>query len=288
MSWICKICETENPDSLKICEVCESPRENDTADIDFFKEKYGALYKSVIRYQYELLKAADKGNTIAQYKLGEWFNNHNSLEAYKKEALVWYEKAAKKDNKDATRKLIKLYIHEKTLIDVASAIKWYKKLGEDISRDDYYAIGEAFEKGHSGQKNIHTAVKYYKKASEKGHFMAQFKLGVAYELGGGTSKKLPEAKKMYEKAATLGCNTEYRIKRIDEKIEREKNDENGITINKIFGYIMLLCSAIFIITAISEHGSENFSINEGKETVVWIMSIIFIICGIFLINLKNK
>ena len=38
MSWICSKCETENPDRLNVCEVCDSPRE--LTSLDKTRKKY--------------------------------------------------------------------------------------------------------------------------------------------------------------------------------------------------------------------------------------------------------
>ena len=57
MSWICPKCETENPDRLKVCEVCDSLRE--TPLKDKLKEKYGeAAYRSFIKKHHDLLESA--------------------------------------------------------------------------------------------------------------------------------------------------------------------------------------------------------------------------------------
>lgn len=76
MSWICPKCETENPDRLKVCEVCDTPREKSPEDKlkMRLKEKYSDdAYKSFIRYHYDLLDTADKGDVKAQFLVGEWF-----------------------------------------------------------------------------------------------------------------------------------------------------------------------------------------------------------------------
>ena len=67
MSWICPKCETENPDRLKVCEVCDSPRE--ASSKDKLKEKYSeAAYRSFIRHHHDLLESADNGDKNAQYQ----------------------------------------------------------------------------------------------------------------------------------------------------------------------------------------------------------------------------
>lgn len=55
----------------------------------------------------------------------------------------------------------------------------------------------------------------------------------------------------------------------------------------MFGYIFLFSGALLIVVGLSQHGSENFRINPGKEIDVYIFAAVFLIGGIALI-LNNK
>ena len=90
MSWICKRCETENPDTVDVCEVCDSSRntknDNDLQNeelawcrkaslyddviarrADIMSKYDGYTYKKKMKYAPNLLISADKGNPDAQY-----------------------------------------------------------------------------------------------------------------------------------------------------------------------------------------------------------------------------
>ena len=134
MSWICPKCETENPDRLKVCEVCDSPREISPVDKlkERLKEKYSDIvYRSFIRYHYELLDSADKGDVNAQYKVGEWFLERGSIglsDDYSKVAVFWFRNAALKGHKDAQFKLASCYEEGRGVCQIKDeAIKWYKE-----------------------------------------------------------------------------------------------------------------------------------------------------------------
>ena len=242
MSWICPKCETENPDRLKICEVCDSPRESSPVDKlkEKLKEKYSDdAYKSFIRYHYSLLASADQGNSVDQYKVGEWFFNKYSADCYKI-AAIWFLAAAKQGNMAAQSKLALCY-EEGYGVPKAkdAAIKWYNeaankggitarqrylklkyagKIYEAVvryriellwaadngNRNSQYQLGEWFS-CHNGQSSYREeAFSWYEKAAKSGQGDAMLKLGECYENGIGVYSNYSEAIKWYKKAAKGG------------------------------------------------------------------------------------
>lgn len=375
MSWICPKCETENPDRLKVCEVCESPREicavdklkkalkekySDSAYKSFIRFHYSLLdsadkgdvnaqyqvgewffcrgragteddlsriavfwyqkaamkghidsqfklalcyeegrgvyqikeesikwykkaasegdekalqkyltlkycsktYESVIRYRVGLLSAADAGDNNSQYRLGEWFRNHNTQSAYREEAVVWYTKAAKSGhagamyslgycyemgdgvsssyslaikwykkaansgNKSARQKLAESYLYGRMVNkDVTEALKWYGKAGIGISGIDLCNIGYAYDVGDGVQMDKLKAVDYYRRAAEKGDDVAQYNLGVCFENGNGVTRNLETAKYWYEKAASQGhSQAQQCMARVNSDIINQEQD----------------------------------------------------------------
>ena len=372
MSWICPKCETENPDRVKICEVCETPRESSPVDelksrliekygdaaykpfiryhynliasadqgnsVDQYKvgvwffnkysadcykiatiwflaaakqghitaqsmlalcyeEGYGVpksketaikwykkaalegdeialhkylklkysskTYEGILRYRYELLRAADSGNSNSQYLLGKWFSDHNSQSSYKEEAFFWYEKSAKNGYRDAMFKLgecyengigvycnyneaikwytkaakggndsaqlrlVKAYLYGFMVNkDVNEALKWYELVGTGLDGADLCNIGYAYDTGDTIMMNKFKAVEFYRKAAEKGDSVAQYNMGVCYENGNGVSIDNNVAKYWYEKAASQGYSQAVQcVSRINSKIHSEKQDE---------------------------------------------------------------
>ena len=59
---------------------------------------------------------------------------------------------------------------------------------------------------------------------------------------------------------------------------------NTVSLSKLIGYFFIFFAVMLSVVCISEHGTENFAINEGKEMVCWIITIIIFIVGFFLIK----
>lgn len=212
----------------------------------YIKLKYNSVvYDSVIRYRPSLLYNADKGDTDAQYQLGEWFNDHHGNSSYRTEAIDWYRKAAKGYNKKAQLKLAESYLYGKlTKKDVKEALRWYRLAGNYISALDLYNIGVAYDVGNGIKMDKVKAVEYYRKAADKGNKMAQYNLGVCYENGTGVDKDIDVAKYWYEKAAAQGHERAQQcVSRINEELNEKKKKEIiilsiiNIVIGSFFGII---------------------------------------------------
>ena len=237
---------------MTVCEVCDSPREISPVDElkERLKEKYSdAAYKSFIRYHYELLESADKGDTSTQYRVAEWFNRGGSSESsndYSKIAVSWYQKAAMKGHIDAQLKLASCYeegrgVHQ----NKDEAIKWYKKAAsegdekalqkylklkycskvyESVIRyrigllsaadagDHYsqYQLGEWFSNHNTQSAYREEAVAWYTKAAKGGHKDACIKLGESYLYGKMVTKDVAEAVKWYDKVGNDISGTDLR------------------------------------------------------------------------------
>ena len=156
MSWICSYCETENPDVVNTCEVCNTPRRSVLscpADFDYKKndnhkiaewQNKAILYeKKVVNYSYlvskygfnqyndiilfapYLLYSADQGNPESQFMLGELFLNHWKYE-YKANAFPWFSRAANQGDGNAMEKIA--FCFEEGIgveRDYMKAKKWY-------------------------------------------------------------------------------------------------------------------------------------------------------------------
>lgn len=110
----------------------------------------------------ETAKAAEQGNTEAQYELGRnatflvGMSAKNATEAEK-----WYQKAANQGNAKAQNELGNLYY-----------------TGLNVTR------------------NYSEAIKWYQKAAEQGIASAQYKLGYMYDYGQGISQNRDRSCKM--------------------------------------------------------------------------------------------
>ncbi len=240
MSWICHRCETENHDRLKICEVCDTPRESSLVDElkSRLKEKYcDAAYKTFILNHYRLLESADEGHTNDQYQVGEWFYSRGKVgfsDNYSMIAVFWYRKAAMGGHIDAQVKLASCYEEGRGAPqNKDEAMKWYKKAAtegdrsalvkylrlkydnktyKEVIRNKIDLLSNA-DKGIRDSQFLlgewfrshyrEEAVVWYTKAAQSGHVEAMFRLGECYEMGLNVCN-FSEALKWYIKAAKGG------------------------------------------------------------------------------------
>ena len=149
MTWICSYCETENPDCVNICEVCNTPRKNVLSNTkgfeyliiewqnkaklyekavyyDYLVSKYSFVqYDDIILYSPSLLYDADQGDPKSQFLIGELFLSHWKHE-YRANAFLWFSRSANQGNGNAMEKIA--FCFEDGIgveRDYMEAKKWY-------------------------------------------------------------------------------------------------------------------------------------------------------------------
>ena len=105
------------------------------------------------------------------------------------------------------------------------------------------------------------------------------------KCGTNRNQYLKEEKEREQRKAKEQARLEQ-LQRQQQQKTLEENKENFRGCFTLLGYLGLFFGVMFILIGISEHGSENFRINQGKETMVYAMAAISIIAGVFF--LKNK
>ena len=152
------------------------------------------------------IKAAEKGNSVAQFKLGIMYQHSEGVAEDAAEAVKWYRKAADQGNSVAQYNLGAMYhCGESIAEDAAEAFKWFRKAAEQgYSNASVYAYELSFTEDTEDTEDTSEAAKWCRKAAEQGHATAQFNLGVAYANGQGVSEDATEAVKWYRKAAEQG------------------------------------------------------------------------------------
>jgi TPR repeat protein len=162
-------------------------------------------------------KAADKGNSIAQFSLGVCYFNGAGVEQNFTEATKWFRKAADQGDADAQYWLGYCYEYRRGIeLNYIEAAKWYRKAanqGHDAAKKK---LGWCLENATDsvqlyqlGKKAYHElndpeAAKWYRKAAEQGNADAQYELGCCYYSGRGVEQNYTEAVKWYRKAADQG------------------------------------------------------------------------------------
>ncbi len=116
-----------------------------------------------------LTQAAEKGQAVAQYRLGTLYERGQGIPADAAKAAHWYEMAANQGNRKAMHNLAVSYAG-----------------------------------GATGKKNMAEAARWFAKAAALGLSDSQFNLAVLYERGDGVPQSLLDAFKWYSIAAAAG------------------------------------------------------------------------------------
>jgi TPR repeat protein len=134
---------------------------------------------------------ANKGDPVAQFKLGIAYFNGEGVAKDLVEALKWHRKAADQQLVEAEYIVAVCYDEGKGVeIDRAEALKWYRKAAEHGVAEAQYRMGV-----HHGAilNDWVEAVKWYRKAADQGVDDAQFWMGCCYLNGQGVAKDEVEA-----------------------------------------------------------------------------------------------
>ena len=116
-----------------------------------------------------LTQAAEKGQAVAQYRLGTLYERGQGVAADPVKAAHWYELSANQGNRKAMHNLAVSYAG-----------------------------------GAGGKKNMAEAARWFAKAAALGLSDSQFNLAVLYERGDGVPQSLLDAYKWYSIAAAAG------------------------------------------------------------------------------------
>jgi localization factor PodJL len=116
-----------------------------------------------------LTQAAEKGQAVAQYRLGTLYERGQGVAADPARAAHWYQLAANQGNRKAMHNL-----------------------------------AVSYASGAAGKKNMAEAARWFAKAAALGLSDSQFNLAVLYERGDGVPQSLLDAYKWYSIAAAQG------------------------------------------------------------------------------------
>ncbi len=117
----------------------------------------------------EFRPLAERGNVLAQYKLGLMYNNGEGVRRDFGKAATWFFRAA-----------VQGYAPAQT------------------------SLGVKYEKGQGIKRNYREAVNWYRHGAEQGYATAQYRLGRMYVLGHGIWRDYTEAITWFEIAAAQG------------------------------------------------------------------------------------
>lgn len=188
-------------------------------------------------------QAASAGNTEATYRLGKLYENgtlvapdleeafvyyqvaaaqnfapaqealarfykegKGGAPAHEGEAVLWWIRAAKQDDKDALQKIKEAQMNDLLLYERVLALDdLLQKPLEELDAAACFDIGNAYRQGNPVARNDEEAFKWFKNAWEKGEGFSQAAVEMAemYRLGEGVEKDEQKALSLYAQAAEL-------------------------------------------------------------------------------------
>jgi localization factor PodJL len=141
-----------------------------------------------------LTQAAEKGQAVAQYRLGTLYERGQGVSADPVKAAHWYEMSANQGNRKAMHNL-----------------------------------AVSYASGAGGRKNMAEAARWFAKAAALGLSDSQFNLAVLYERGDGVPQSLLDAFKWYSIAAVAGDSESKQRMGV---LQTQLSDSDRATANK--------------------------------------------------------
>ncbi|KAF9930195.1 hypothetical protein FBU30_000795 [Linnemannia zychae] len=153
-------------------------------------------------------KAAEQGHTSAQFAVGSMYENGYSVPKDYLTAMIWFRRAADKGHSDAQNNIGNLYLNGHGVQqDYSQAMNWYKKAAEQGVANAQLVIGCLYYNGHGVQQDYSQAMNWFKRAAEQGHATAQTNIGSLYECGHGVQQDYSQAMNWFKRAAEQGHAT---------------------------------------------------------------------------------
>jgi TPR repeat protein len=155
-----------------------------------------------------LRKLAERGDSQAQYNLGQKYAKGQGVQQDYWEAFSWYARAADRDLRiapEARCAIGKMYAKGQGFYqNYKEAFYWYEKAAKDHHTEAEYALGVMYDKGLGVKQDEEKAIKWYEKVD---HAAAQYSLGLIYEKRLARDYSRCHSSKMslkwYEKAAVM-------------------------------------------------------------------------------------
>ena len=129
------------------------------------------------------------------------------------QAIYWWQKAADAGNSGAQYRLAFCYLKgDGVEKDVEKAVYWWQKAADAGDSDAQYRLAFCYLKGDGVEKDVEKAVYWWQKAADAGNSAAQYRLAFCYLKGDGVEKDVEKAVYWCQKAADAGnSGAEYML-----------------------------------------------------------------------------
>lgn len=160
------------------------------AGLQYMLGSYCFMKKDTIQAIEYWMKAAEGGNSEAQYNVGLMNLNGMGMPQDYEKAITWYKKAIEQGDENAMNDLGYCYMEgfgvEK---DEKTGFEWWVKAAESGYVTKCAVIGDAYRDGTYGmKKNDKEAVRWYQKGADGGDECAIYSLSYMYYSGRGVKK----------------------------------------------------------------------------------------------------
>ena len=149
---------------------------------------------------------ADKGNGMALYLMGAYYENgYNAVDCRREKAIEYYRKALQAGYAPAAIECCSYESDEERKNDLLN--QWAEKNSALAQEGDCLAeedLGYMYHYGRGVEQSYEKAVEWYRKAADQGYARAQHNLGYMYYSGHGVEQSYEKAVEWYRKAADQG------------------------------------------------------------------------------------
>jgi localization factor PodJL len=122
-----------------------------------------------------LSQAAEKGQAVAQYRLGTLYERGQGVAVDPAKASHWYELSAAQGNRKAMHNLAVFYASKK---DMANAARWFAKAASLGLSDSEFNLAVLYERGDGVPQSLVDAFKWYSIAATAGDIESKARVGV--------------------------------------------------------------------------------------------------------------
>ena len=122
-----------------------------------------------------LTQAADKGQPVAQYRLGTMYERGQGVPADSVKAAQWYEKSANQGNRKAMHNLAVSYAGRRNM---AEAARWFAKAAALGLSDSQFNLAVLYERGEGVPLSLSDAYKWYSIAAAAGDAESKTRIAV--------------------------------------------------------------------------------------------------------------
>lgn len=146
-------------------------------------------------------KAAEQGNTEAMNNLAHCYEQGKGVESDPLLAFEWFERAAEAGNATAMCNLAYYYLGEKGIpADDDKLFEWATKAAEELNEEAYVVVGYCYHYGKGVKRNYIQAVRWYRDGAAEGDKMAAYNLATMFYYGYGVDRDYDRALELFLQA----------------------------------------------------------------------------------------